>query len=65
MFTFIKNTEIDSLPQVFLPFVFDVVSQIETKMLKVGSGWQCSDCEYSSAKKYNLYRHVEVKHVEA
>ena len=27
-------------------------------------GWKCTDCDYYSAKKSNVHKHVESKHVE-
>ena len=45
-------------------FVVGVDTEIKSKMVKFGNMWQCSDCDYSSSKSSNLYRHVESKHVE-
>ena len=44
-------------------FVVGVDTEIKSKMVKFGNIWQCSDCDYSSSKSTNLYRHVESKHV--
>ena len=33
-------------------------------MVKVGQAWRCTDCDYSSLKSSNLYRHIESKHVQ-
>ena len=39
-------------------------NEIRAKMIKCGNMWQCTDCDYSSCKTTNLFRHIESKHVE-
>ena len=42
----------------------DLETEIKSKMVKVDQAWRCADCEYSSLKSTNLYRHIESKHVQ-
>ena len=43
----------------------DLSSQVLSLMVRVGHSWQCSVCEYQSAKKGNMFEHVEAKHIES
>ena len=48
----------------FLTFILDLETAINQKMVKEDHGfWSCSDCEYRSQKRGNLYEHIEAKHV--
>ena len=38
---------------------------VSSKMIQNGGMWQCTDCDYNSKYKANVYKHVEVRHVEA
>merc|ERR1712098_825641 len=43
----------------------DIQMEIQSKMIRADyGGWKCTDCEYFSAKKSNVYKHVESRHVE-
>ena len=42
---------------------FFLESEILTRMQKIDGGWKCTECDYVSNKKSNLYNHVEAKHV--
>jgi len=41
----------------------DLESRIMSKMNKVGSHWFCTDCDYSTYKKFNIKTHIEVRHL--
>ena len=41
----------------------DVSDQVKSKMMKSDKVWQCTDCDYKSTNKANVYKHVESKHV--
>ena len=43
--------------------ILDISHEIRSKMIKFGNVWRCTDCDYSSPKTTNLYRHIESKHV--
>ena len=34
-------------------------------MLRTGKSWSCSDCQYQTTHKGNLFKHIESRHVEA
>jgi len=42
----------------------DLESRIMSKMNKVGSHWFCTDCDYSTYKKFNIKTHIETKHLD-
>ena len=37
---------------------------INAKMLKAEGSWVCTECDYTSKKNYNVYEHIESKHVK-
>ena len=37
---------------------------INSKMLKAEGSWVCTVCDYTSKKNYNMYEHIESKHVK-
>jgi len=39
-------------------------AEIVSKMVKLPGRWRCSDCEYESRNKNNMYEHIECRHVD-
>ena len=44
-------------------FFLDVTDSIESRLIKVQSGWQCHDCSYFSSSSSTVRRHIESKHL--
>ena len=36
-------------------------AEIVSKMVKLPGRWRCSDCEYESRNKNNMYEHIECR----
>lgn len=59
----VKKTVIPINKMIFFPLIV-LEWRISSKMTKVGSDWHCTDCEYSSYKKFNIKTHIEVQGVK-